>query len=193
MKFMKKAENGKRGLKIDAMLASTFIMTMCYSSTYPCINKAIMSTVSDTWIAVSQIVTCVSIVIWGWIWNKCKKMYSLYSKICIAEAILNGLVTIIAIGTHNILVYYVLDMMVCSVVTRSIICGGAQLRSRRYKDEDERSAFDNNECSISAVATIVGSIFAIILKFDFDVMLILLSIGNAIDDIIHIYIYKKTK
>lgn len=56
-------------LKIDGMLAATFLTTLFYSSTYPFIHKIMMQDVSDKLIAASQIITCISLVVFGSLWN----------------------------------------------------------------------------------------------------------------------------
>ena len=101
--------------------------------------------------------------------------------------------TIWATLTHNILAYYIIDTLIFAIVTRNICCGGVKLRAIRYKTETDREHFDNNNNSMSAIATIIGSMLAIILKLDFIAMLWLATIGNAVDNIFYIFIYRKTR
>ena len=67
-----------------------------------------------------------------------------------------------------------------------------KLRAIRYNTKSDRERFDNNNNSVGAVATIAGSIIAMILKLDFIPMLWLATIGNTIDNVFYITIYKKT-
>lgn len=68
-----------------------------------------------------------------------------------------------------------------------------KLRAIRYQTETEREKFDNNDNSVSAAATIIGSIVSIVLKLDFDTMLWLAVIGNLSDNIFCSIIYMQSK
>ena len=180
--------------KIDGMLLATFISTIFYSATYPYIHKEVMAYVSDSIIALNQIINCLSIVILGSLWNKkSDKLFKHYSAFCIGETILSIGSTILATTTHNIIAYYITDTLIFSIVTRNIICGGTKLRAIRYNTETKREHFDNNNNSASAIATIIGSVIAMVLDLDFSIMLWLATFGNAIDNIFYVFIYKSTK
>ena len=88
--------------------------------------------------------------------------------------------------------YYIIDTLIFSIVTRNICCGGVKLRAIRYNSEIEREHFDNNNNSVSAIATILGSVIAMILDLDFVTMLWIATFGNAIDNIFYIFIFKNT-
>ena len=57
-------------IKVDGMLAATFFVTIFYSATYPFIHKQIISTAPSSIIALSQIINCLSVVTFGFIWNR---------------------------------------------------------------------------------------------------------------------------
>ena len=180
--------------KLDYMLLATFLTTIFYSATYPFIHKIIMENVSDNIIALSQIINCSSIVILGSLWNKkSDKLFKHYPTFCVVETILSIFSTILATTTKNIIAYYLIDTLIFAIVTRNICCGGVKLRAIRYNSETEREHFDNNNNSASAIATILGSIIAMILDFDFSIMLWVATLGNIIDNIFYIFIYKKLK
>lgn len=180
--------------KIDGMLLATFLTTIFYSATYPYIHKEVMANVSDSIIALSQIINCLSIVILGSLWNKkSDKLFKYYPVFCVGETILSIGSTIFAITTHNIIAYYIIDTLIFAIVTRNICCGSVKLRAIRYSTETEREHFDNNNNSASAIATIIGSIIAMILDLDFSLMLWLATIGNTIDNVFYIFIYKNTQ
>lgn len=180
--------------KLDGMLLATFLTTIFYSSTYPYIHKEVMSNISDNIIALNQIINCLSIVILGSLWNKkSDKLFKYYPTFCIVETILSIGSAIWAITTRNILAYYIIDTLIFSIVTRNICCGGVKLRAIRYNSEKERECFDNNNNSASAIATILGSIIAMILDLDFSIMLWLATFGNTIDNVFYIFIYKSTR
>ena len=180
--------------KIDGMLLATFLTTIFYSSTYPYIHKEVMTNVSDSIIALSQIINCLSVVILGSLWNKkSDKLFKYYPVFCVGEAVLSICSTIWAITTHNIMAYYMIDTLIFAIVTRNICCGGVKLRAIRYNTEEDREHFDNNNNSASAIATIIGSVIAMMLNLDFAAMLWLATLGNAIDNVFYIFIYRSTQ
>ena len=179
--------------KLDGMIIATFLSTIFYSATYPFIHKELVSVASETIIAVTQIITCVSVVVFGWVWNKSSKLFKYYHILCVAETLLGVVSSLIATLIGNIIAYYIIDTLIFSIVTRNIICGGNKLRAMRYTTETAREHFDNNNLSANAVATIIGSIIAMILKLDFIPMLWIATVGNAIDNAFYIAIYRKQK
>ena len=173
---------------------ATFLTTIFYSATYPFIHKLIMESVSDNIVALNQIINCLSIVLLGSLWNKkSDKLFKYYSAFCVGETILSVFSAIWATTTGNIMAYYIIDTLIFAIVTRNICCGGVKLRAIRYNTEEDREHFDNNNNSSSAIATIIGSVIAMILNLDFGAMLWLATLGNAIDNIFYIFIYKSTQ
>lgn len=182
-----------RKIRIDGMLLATLLTNLFYSATYPYIHKQVMECVSDSIIALNQIINCLSIIIIGAIWNrKSKKLFNLYPLYCVLETLVGIVTTIYVIISKNIVVYYILDTLVFAIITRNIICGGIKLRAIRYDTEDKREHFDNNNNSMSAIATILGSVIAMFLTLNFNTMIILATIGNCIDNIFYIVIWYKT-
>ena len=176
------------------MLMATFLTTIFYSSTYPFIHKEIMTVASDSLIAFNQIVNCVSVIIFGYLWNKCgEKLFKHYTLFCVLETMLGIMTTVFVIITHDIVSYYILDLFVFSIVTRNICCGGIRLKALRYKAEGEREKFDNNNNSVSSIATILGSIIAMFLKLDFNTMIVLATFGNIVDNIFYMVIFENEK
>lgn len=178
----------------DAMLLATMITTIFYSATYPYIHKEIVTNVSESIIALSQIINCLSVIVFGSIWNKAgNKLFKFYPVICVAETLLGVGSSLLVTFTNNVLVYYIADTLIFALITRNIICGCVKLKAMRYKTETEREKFDNNNNSMFAIATIIGSIAAMILDFDFITMLWIATIGNTVDNIFYIFIYQKTR
>ena len=178
-----------RKIKLDGMILATLICTTFYATSYPFIHKKIISCASDNLIALNQIINCISIVSFGFIWNKTKRLFDFYPALCIVEGILSISSTIFVITTHNIIAYYIIDTLIFSIVTRNICCGGIKLRAMRYNTEEQRERYDNNNNSANAIGTIVGSCLAMILDLNFETMLIVATIGNTVDNIFYICIY----
>lgn len=184
----------KTKIHIDGMLLATFLTTIFYSSTYPFIHKEVMTVATDTFIALNQIINCISIILFGRIWNKkSERLFRFYPAYCVAETTLGIMTTVFAITTRNILAYYMLDTIVFAVVTRNICCGGVKLRAIRYNSEEKREHFDNNNNSVSSLATILGSVIAMFLDLNFETMICIATFGNAIDNIFYIFIFYNTR
>lgn len=180
-------------IQLDGMLCATFFTTIFYASTYPYIHKEIMMNVSDSIIALNQIINCLSIIAFGKIWNNwSNKLFKYYPIFCLGESIIGVLSSLWVTFTQNILAYYIIDTLIVAIITRNICCGGVKLRAIRYQTESTREHFDNNNNSASAAATILGSFIAMILNLNFITMLWLATFGNVIDNIFYIFIYKNT-
>lgn len=185
---------GKRTLKIDGMILATFLTTIFYSATYPYIHREIMQVAPSFIIAVNQIINCLSVVLFGWLWNrKSDTLFRFYPAYCAVETACGICSTLYAIITKNIIAYYIVDTVLFAVVTRNIICGGVKLKAIRYATEKKRERFDNNNNSAAAVATIIGSIVAMRLNLSFPIMLCIATFGNAIDNAFYICIYLAVK
>lgn len=179
--------------KPDLMLLATFFATCFYSATYPYIYKEIMSCVSENAVAVNQIVNCISTIIISGIWNRfSEKLFPSYAVLCVLECVA-GVFTSIYVTFHpaNITIYYILDTALFCLITRNIICGGVRLKAIRYKDENAREHFDNSNNAVSALATIVGSLIAMKLNLNFVAMVWIATIGNMIDNLFYISIFRK--
>lgn len=186
--------DNKTKIHIDGMLLATFLTTIFYSSTYPFIHKEVMTVAEDSLIALNQIINCVSIIVFGWLWNKkSDRLFRLYPLYCVLETLLGVATALFAITTRNIIAYYMLDAIIFAIVTRNICCGGVKLRAIRYNSEEKREHFDNNYNSIASFATILGSIIAMFLNLNFEAMICIATFGNAIDNIFYIFIFYSTR
>ena len=184
----------KNKLKVDGMLVATFLTTIFYSATFPYIHREIMRAASSSIIAVIQIMNCLSVVFFGWLWNrKSDALFRFYPLYCVMETFFGVCTTAYAIITENIVAYYFVDCVFFALITRNIICGGVKLRAIRYATEDAREHFDNNNNSASAIATILGSLIALRLNLNFSTMLCVATFGNAVDNVFYICIYHSTK
>ena len=179
-----------KDIKIDGMLAATFLTTIFYSATYPYIHMTVMKAASSSVIAVSQIINCLSAIAFGRLWNQnSDAFFRFYPVYCVMETLCGVCSTTYAIATGNVVAYYIMDVIFFALITRNIICGGARLRAVRYATEEAREHFDNNNNSASAIATIIGSLIAVRLNLDFPAMLCAATFGNAIDNAFYICIY----
>ena len=182
----------KKKITLDGMLVASFLSTLFYSATFPFIQKTLITAISDNLIAMNQIICCSSIVISGTIWNKFgKKLFKYFKLYLILEIVTTCSLSAFVIITNNLYVYYILDVLMCAIITRQIICGRIKLRAIRYNDEESREHFDNNDNSAYSIAAILGSVIAMVIDLDFAVMIILATIGNIIDNVFYFHIYNK--
>ena len=179
-------------IKFDGMLLGALFATIFYSASYPCIHKVIMENISDKLIALSQITNCLSIVFFGFIWNRQKILFRYFPIFCFCEIILTFSLTIYVITTNDIRAYYIADTLIFAIVSRNIICGSNKLKTLIYSD-DERAKYDNNESSCYAIATIISSLISMIANSGFVFMLWVATIGNAIDNMFYLYTYNKIR
>ena len=183
-----------KNIKFDGIILATFLTNVFYSSTYPYINKAFMQVLPTDIVAANQIVICLSIIIFGRVWNKLSdKLYNHFVLLCVTECVVNLSTTILFLCKQDIVTYYILDTLSYSIVTRNIIFGGNKLTILRYTEEKEREHFSNNNSAAASAATIIGSFIAMILDLDLNLMLILATIGNMIDNMFYITIYTKMR
>ena len=179
--------------KIDCMILGTFLSSLFYASSYPRIHKFLVESINDDLLAVSQIATCLSIMIFGKIWNdNSKKIFKFYPIICVSEVIANVVTIIWFIFNPNITLYYIIDTIIISTLSRNIICGYNKLLALRYRGVDDREKFGNNANSAYALATIIGSFIAMVLNFDLIPMLFIATFGNCMDNIFYIYAFYHT-
>lgn len=179
--------------KPDAMLMATFCADCFYSATYPYIYQQIMSGITGEIVACNQIVNCISVILFSTIWNRLSdKLFPFYAVLCVLECLTGLCISLyITFYPENILMYYVFDTLMFCLITRNILCGGVKLRAIRYPTEQQREHFDNANNAVSAVATIIGSVVAVSLHLDFVHMVWIATIGNMIDNVFYIVIFRK--
>jgi len=183
----------RKKIKFDSLLLATFLATIFYASTYPYIHKHIISSVSDTFISLNQIANCLSVIIFSKLWNtRGDKLYNEFVKLCVCESLLGITLAIAVTQTHNWLCYYIADTWIFCLVSRNIICGGIRLKNIRYTG-NAREKFDNNQNIASAVATLIGSVIALVLKLDMETMIWIATLGNCTDNLIYATAYVNTK
>lgn len=88
-------------------------------------------------------------------------------------------------------IYYILDILLFSSITRSIICGGNRLKAIRYKDNN-REEFDNKSVMFANIASIIGYGISSIIEIPINIAFITMYIGIISDNIIYYIIYRQT-
>lgn len=96
-------------VKVDGMILATFLTTLFYASTFPFIHKQLMMEVSDNMIALANIIDCVSVIIFGSIWNKWSdKLFPFYPHFCIAETVVTIGIAVWVLTSGHLAAYYML-------------------------------------------------------------------------------------
>ena len=179
--------------KFDAILIVNFITNIFYTATYPYIYKVLYTNISERMIALTTIISCLSIIIFSTIWNKYgDKLYRFFPLFCIGEFIASIGLTLYLLNTYSYNSYYLYETFSMAIITRQILCGMNRLKRLRYTDKD-RELFDNRNSAWCSAGTIVGSLIAMVLNLDFVVMLWIATFGNAVDNLSYILIFHKTK
>lgn len=174
------------------MLLSTFICNLFYSTTYPYIYSVVIKSVTDTYISIDQILYCVGIILMGYIWNNYgDRIFKYYKIILTIEAIIQVLLGFFIISTGNLKTYYILNSIIISFITRNVNCGFIKIKAKANPTDILREHFDNTNNSCYAIATLLGSTLSIILTLDFNIMVIISTLGNVVDNFLTYYIYEK--
>lgn len=174
------------------MLFSNFISTLFYSMSYPYIYAELLKVVSRKYISFEQIISCIGIVIFGYVWNRYGDvLFQHYTKILILEVIADNILFTDVLIRNDLKFYFVLNVIIYAVITKNLCCGGIKLRAKVNPTEQLREKFDNNSNSVYAIATLLGTFIALIFDINIKTLFILALIGNVSDNFAYFYIYKK--
>lgn len=174
------------------MLLSTFICNLFYSTTYPYIYSVVIKSVTNTYISIDQILYCIGIILMGHIWNNYgDRIFKYYKIILIIEAIIQVLLGLFIITTGQLKIYYILNSIMVSFITRNVSCGFIKIKAKANPTDISREYFDNTNNSCYAIATLLGSTLSIVLTLDFNIMIMISLFGCVVDNILSYYIYEK--
>lgn len=178
----------------DLMLLANLFATLFYSMSYPYIYAEIMKVINHYYISSEQIISCISIIAYGWAWNKYGDyLFKHYLKIVVAEIIGDVVLFSFVIITGKLNIYFLINLLVYAIITRGMCGGGIRMRAKVNPTEQLREHYDNNANSINAIATIGGTLLSCVLIGKLNGMFICAFVGNIIDNIFYIYIYNKIK
>jgi hypothetical protein len=89
--------------------------------------------------------------------------------------------------------YFLFNVITYALITRNLSCGGVKMRAKVNPTEKLREQFDNNNTSISAIATLLGVGFVSVFNPSLRTLFIFALIGNSVDNIFYLYIYNQIK
>lgn len=177
--------------KFDSILLTNCITNIFYTATYPYIYKMLYTNISEKMIALTTIISCLSIIIFSQIWNQYgDRLYKFFPVFCIGEFIASVILTIYLLNTYSYNSYYLYETFSTAIITRQIFCGMNRLKRIRYTDKD-RELFDNKNSAWCSLGTIIGSLIAMVLNLNFETMLWIATFGNAVDNLSYSGIYFK--
>ena len=174
----------------NLMLIANFISCLFYSASYPYIYAETLKIVPKYFISIESILACISTIIFCKMWNSFSdKLFKHYRKMLIAEIIADVYLFLDVIIRNDIKFYFLLNIIIFSVITKNIGCGGTKMRAMVNPDEKSRESFDNNSSIVNALSTLLGAGFAMFINLDLTWLFILALIGNTIDNIFYLHIY----
>lgn len=177
------------------LLLAFFIEDFFVSWGYPAFYRAVMPLITERVLAMSTIVSCASGIIICQIWNKYSdKLIFKYMYFNIFELLLNIIMVTVAIITKNYFIYYIVDIIVASFITRQLVCAHTKIKSILLLGKD-REIFDNNSSIVSNCAVLIGSTIALVFgsNLPINISLILLLVSLVSGNIFYLYVFIKFK
>lgn len=176
------------------MLLANFISGLFYATSYPYIYAETVKAVPRQFLGLEQILCCISTIIFCKLWNKYSdRLFNHYRKILWAEVIADIILFSDVMIRGNLSFYFLLNILIYSLITRNLSCGGTKMRAKVNPTEKLRERYDNNNQIVSATATLLGAGFAIICPLDLQILFIFALIGNIVDNFFYLHIYNQIK
>lgn len=178
----------------NLMLLANFISGLFYATSYPYIYAETVKAVPRQFLGLEQILCCISTIIFCKLWNKYSdRLFNHYRKILWAEVIADIILFSDVMIRGNLSFYFLLNILIYSLITRNLSCGGTKMRAKVNPTEKLRERYDNNNQIVSATATLLGAGFAIICPLDLQILFIFALIGNIVDNFFYLHIYNQIK
>lgn len=176
----------------DKLLLANFISNLFYSIAYPTVHFVLIRDIDERIISLNAIIVCIAGIIVPIIWNKkSDELYNKYGYLLTLEGLSYILLTVAFIlGTVDSRLYYLIDTILFSIITKNIICGGNKLRALRYTGE-EREKFDNDCNILSNASSLIGFTISLLFPLQKYIAFIILGIGIISDNIFYYRAYKE--
>lgn len=144
-------------------------------------------------ISINSLLICFGGIILPFIWNKySNRLYKKYNLMLLTEVIVYIMLLIMLLTNRmSLIVYYILDTLCITLVTKNIICGGNKLIAKRYTNEDYRVRYDNNTQVAGNISSMIGFALSAIVELSMNEAFILSTIGICIDNIFYYYAWKE--
>lgn len=176
------------------MLLSNFLSTLFYSVSYPYIYAETIKIVPHSYIGIEQILACLGTIVFCRLWNKhSDRLFEHYRMFLCAEIIADIILFADVLIRNDLGFYFLLNIIIFSVITKNLCCGGTKIKAIVNSTEKEREKYDNNTSIINSIATLSGTVIALIFDFQIELLFVFAFIGNIADNLFSLYIYKKIK
>lgn len=178
----------------NLMLLANFTSTLFYSTSYPYIYAETVKVVPKSFISMEQIIGCLSVILFCRLWNKYSdRLFLHYQVILWLEIIADTILFADVLIRGDLQFYFLFNVVIFALVTRNLICGITKLKAKVHPTEQLRERFDNNLNIVNATATVLGATAAMVIPVGLNVLFILALIGNIIDNVFYLYIYRKVR
>ena len=175
----------------NLMLLSCFLSCVFYSASYPYVYAETIKAVTHNYISFEQIFSCIGVALFGMLWNKFgDRFFNHYRLILLAETIADAFLFAHVLITGDLKFYFVLNVIIYSVITKNLSCGGVKMRAKVNPTDKERERYDNNQNTCSAIASLLGAAIAIVAQPSLQTLFILALIGGVVDNFFYFYIYE---
>lgn len=176
------------------MLLSNLTCTLFYSMSYPYIYAETIKVVPHFYIGIEQILACVGTIIFCKAWNMYSdRLFKHYRLFLILEVIADLILFTDVLIRNDLKFYFLLNIIIYSVITKNLCCGGVKIRAIVNPTEKEREQYDNNSSIVNAIATLIGAGVAMMFDFNLTLLFVFALIGNGLDNAFYIYIYNKIR
>ena len=176
------------------MLLSNFLATLFYSVSYPYIYAETIKVVPHSYIGIEQILACLGTIVFCRLWNKhSDRLFEHYRLMLCFEIIADIILFSYVLICGNLKSYFLMNIIIYSVITKNLCCGGVKMRAKVNPTEKSREQYDNNSNIVCSLATLIGAGTAIAFDFNLKLLFVLAFCGNVIDNIFYLYIYQKIR
>lgn len=176
----------------NLMLLAGFLSTLFYSASYPYVYAETIKIVPASFISIENIAMCLSTIIFCWIWNRYgDKLFRYYGIVSLIEILADIVLFADVLIRHDLKFYFLLNVLIYSIITRNMACGGTKMRAKVHPDEKLREQYDNNINIVCSIATVLGASVALFYQIPLRGLFILAFTGNIIDNIIYLKIFSE--
>lgn len=178
----------------NLMLLSNLICTLFYALSYPYIYAETVKIVPHYYISLEQIMVCLGTIVFCRLWNKYSdKFFRHYRLFLLIEIAADLILFSDVIIRQDLSFYFLFNLIIASVITKNLSCGGVKMRAVVNPSEKEREQFDNNSNIVNAVATLIGAGMAMLFDIGIIFLFVFAFLGNIIDNIFYLFIYEKIR
>ena len=178
----------------DELLIASFLSSLFIGIAQPTVHRVCMANVSTRMISLNSIIICIAGIIVPALWtDNGKKLYKYFALLGLLEA--STYIITVALVIMNIIsipMYYIIDTLAFSIITKNLICGGNMLRNKRYDTQDKRNKYDNLLQIACNSSSIIGYGINLIYPCGQVLAFTCMAIGISFDNWFYIKAWKKT-